>query len=50
MINSFEKYIPRLYYHKVSWKVPNVGWMVCNTDGGSRGNPEHSAYAFYIKD
>ncbi|KAH0678922.1 hypothetical protein KY284_020007 [Solanum tuberosum] len=39
------------FQHKiVRWSPPSVGWLKCNTDGASRGNPGPSAAAFCIRD
>ncbi|KAK4723899.1 hypothetical protein R3W88_026678 [Solanum pinnatisectum] len=40
---------PTLYYHLVNWKFPEEGWIECNTDGESKGNPGQSSYGFYIR-
>lgn len=50
MVQRLQRYKPRLHYHPVRWKLPDVGWVKCNTDGASRGNPGESAYGFCIRD
>jgi len=34
----------------VSWKPPSEGWVTCNTDGASKGNPGKSSYGYCIRD
>ncbi|KAK4735964.1 hypothetical protein R3W88_010225 [Solanum pinnatisectum] len=29
--------------------MPREGWVTCNTDGASKGNPSQSAYGFCIR-
>lgn len=33
----------------ITWSKPSVGWLKCNTDGASRGNPGPSSVAFCIR-
>ncbi|XP_059285201.1 uncharacterized protein LOC132038566 [Lycium ferocissimum] len=34
---------------KVNWNFPPIGWIMCNTDGASRGNPGRSSYGFCLR-
>lgn len=34
----------------MKWGVPNIGWVKCNTDGASKGNPSRISYGFCIRD
>ncbi|KAK4721760.1 hypothetical protein R3W88_011993 [Solanum pinnatisectum] len=49
MVEKLQIYKPTLYFHIVSWKLPEEGWVKCNTDGASRGNPGLSTYGFCIR-
>uniref|UniRef100_M1AL57 RNase H family protein n=1 Tax=Solanum tuberosum TaxID=4113 RepID=M1AL57_SOLTU len=49
MVDTLQRYKPTLYYHIVSWRPPEEGWITCNTDGASKGNPGQSAYGFCIR-
>ncbi|XP_059285595.1 uncharacterized protein LOC132039067 [Lycium ferocissimum] len=40
----------KLKITKVLWDFPPTGWIMCNTDGASRGNPGISSYAFCLRD
>jgi len=33
MVDQLQNYKPTLYYHLVDWKLPEEGWIKCNTDG-----------------
>ncbi|XP_060183095.1 uncharacterized protein LOC132613053 [Lycium barbarum] len=39
----------RLKVKKVVWNLPPAGWLLCNTDGASRGNLGRSAYGFCLR-
>ncbi|XP_060182339.1 uncharacterized protein LOC132612004 [Lycium barbarum] len=41
-----EGYKPRVKITKVIWKPPHRDWIICNTDGASRGNPSRGLYGF----
>lgn len=46
---ELEQYNPRISSTVVRWFTPPEGWLKCNTDGASRGNPSPSAIAFCIR-
>ncbi|KAH0715454.1 hypothetical protein KY284_008359 [Solanum tuberosum] len=50
MVEVLQNYKPTLHYHLASWKPPSEGWITCNTDGASKGNPGKSAYGYCIRD
>lgn len=33
----------------VNWNKPSLGYLKCNCDGASKGNPGESSYAFCIR-
>lgn len=45
-----QNYRPRLYCLPVTWELPEEEWIKYNTDGGCKGNPGQSSYAFCIRD
>ncbi|XP_060196277.1 uncharacterized protein LOC132625704 [Lycium barbarum] len=49
LIRMREEGTNRLKIIKVVWKFPPSGWLLCNTDGASRGNPGRSAYGFCLR-
>ncbi|KAH0761002.1 hypothetical protein KY290_017075 [Solanum tuberosum] len=49
MVNILQYYKPILHHLIVRWNLPREGWVVCNTDGVSKGNPGQSAYGFCIR-
>ncbi|KAH0698731.1 hypothetical protein KY284_012946 [Solanum tuberosum] len=49
MVALLHTYKPTLYYHVVNWKPPELGWIKCNTDEVSKGNPGQSSYGFCIR-
>ncbi|KAH0704298.1 hypothetical protein KY290_017150 [Solanum tuberosum] len=49
MVALLQSYKPTLYYDVVNWKPPEMGWIKCNTDGASKGNPRQSSYGFCIR-
>lgn len=49
LVEVLKRYRPKLHYHVVSWNNPPMGWVKCNTDGASRGNPGESSYSFCIR-
>ncbi|KAH0746243.1 hypothetical protein KY285_007900 [Solanum tuberosum] len=50
MFDLLQRYRPTLFYHIVRWTRPKEGWVKCNTDGASRGNPGMSSYGFCLRD
>lgn len=40
----------KLFTKVVWWKLPDIGWTKCNTDGASKGNPGTSSYGFCLRD
>ncbi|KAK6773737.1 hypothetical protein RDI58_028975 [Solanum bulbocastanum] len=50
MFHQLKEYRPILHYLAVKWTHPQEGWVKCNTDGASKGNPEESSYGFCIRD
>ncbi|KAH0696111.1 hypothetical protein KY285_012930 [Solanum tuberosum] len=49
MAALLQTYKPTLHYHVVNWKSSELGWIKCNTDGVSKGNPGQSSYGFCIR-
>lgn len=49
IVEVLNNYIPRLYFCEVVWKPKEEGWITCNTNGASKGNPGHSAYGFCLR-
>ncbi|KAH0693326.1 hypothetical protein KY290_021507 [Solanum tuberosum] len=49
IVDMLQRYKPTLHYHIVNWKLPEEGWIKCNTDGASKGNPGQSAYEFCMR-
>lgn len=39
LVDFLSDYRPKFFYHTVSWELPSVGYLKCNTDGASKGNP-----------
>lgn len=50
IISVLQGYKPKIYYLAMKWDLPEQGWIKCNTDGASRGNPGESSYDFCIRD
>ncbi|KAH0698915.1 hypothetical protein KY284_013130 [Solanum tuberosum] len=48
MVALLDAFRPRFVYKWVKWHPPPSGWLKCNTDGASRGNPRPSVVAFCI--
>ncbi|WMV54330.1 hypothetical protein MTR67_047715 [Solanum verrucosum] len=44
-----KSYRPKLYHYAVTWKKTQLGWVECNTDGASKGNPGESTYSFCVR-
>lgn len=49
IVTLLQSYKPRIHFLAVRWELPEQGWIKCNTDGASRGNPGESSYAFCIR-
>lgn len=49
MVDTLKQYKPTIHYILVRWKMPKEGWITCNTDGASKGNPGQGAYGFCIR-
>ncbi|KAH0636015.1 hypothetical protein KY290_036409 [Solanum tuberosum] len=43
------RYKPKLHYHSVVWRPPDMQKMKCNVDGASKGNPGPSSYGFCLR-
>ncbi|XP_049396567.1 uncharacterized protein LOC125860610 [Solanum stenotomum] len=50
MVETLQNYKPTLHYQVVRWTKPSDGWVTCNTDGASKGNPGISSYEYCIRD
>ncbi|XP_060170522.1 uncharacterized protein LOC132601460 [Lycium barbarum] len=50
LIRLMESKRAKLKITKVLWDFPPTGWIICNTDGASRGNPGISSHAFCLRD
>ncbi|KAH0661632.1 hypothetical protein KY284_026563 [Solanum tuberosum] len=50
MVDNLQNYEATLHYQVVRWMKPQEGWVTCNTDGASKGNPGKSAYGYCIRD
>ncbi|KAH0649910.1 hypothetical protein KY284_029822 [Solanum tuberosum] len=50
MFDLLQEYRPTLYYRIAHWTRPEEGWIKCNTDGASKGNPGMSSYGFCLRD
>ncbi|KAK4724387.1 hypothetical protein R3W88_027166 [Solanum pinnatisectum] len=50
MVDTLKSYKPTLYFRIIKWLQPKEGWITCNTDGASKGNPGQSAYGFCVRD
>lgn len=50
VLDRLQSYKPTLHYQMVSWRKPSEGWVTCNTDGASKGNPGVSSYGYCIRD
>ncbi|KAK6795384.1 hypothetical protein RDI58_008837 [Solanum bulbocastanum] len=49
IIQMMRNYKPVIHWKAVKWVLPKTGWIKCNTDGASRGNPGESSYTFCIR-
>ncbi|KAG5611054.1 hypothetical protein H5410_022335 [Solanum commersonii] len=49
IVDMLQRYKLTLHYHIVNWKLPEEGWIKCNTDGATKGNPGQSAYEFCMR-
>ncbi|KAH0679660.1 hypothetical protein KY284_020745 [Solanum tuberosum] len=49
MVDILQNYKPNIHYLLARWKMPMEGWITCNTDGASKGNPGQSAYGFCLR-
>lgn len=50
MIIMMENYTPMYQCKIVRWIPSPSGWLKCNIDRDSRGNPSFSVVAFYLRD
>lgn len=50
MVDLLTNYRPVFSSRIVQWSPPPNGWLKCNTDGASRGNPGPSFAAFCLRD
>ncbi|XP_059291999.1 uncharacterized protein LOC132045436 [Lycium ferocissimum] len=50
LVQSLQNYSPRTKVIHVKWEPPELGWVKCNTDGASRGNPGRGSWSFCIRD
>ncbi|XP_060216354.1 uncharacterized protein LOC132643852 [Lycium barbarum] len=48
-IKALHAYSPKLKVIQVCWKPPDNGWIKCNIDGASRGNPGRSSWSFCVR-
>lgn len=48
-MDLLNNYRPKLYFKKVIWRPKQGGWVVCNTNGASKGNLGNSVYGYYIR-
>ncbi|XP_060182578.1 uncharacterized protein LOC132612299 [Lycium barbarum] len=49
MLQLLEGYRTQVKYKKVIWKPSLTGWIMCNTDGASRGNPGRGSFGFCVR-
>lgn len=49
MIDTLQTYTSRLHCIVVRWNNSEEGWVTCNTDGASKGNPGMSSYGFCVR-
>ncbi|KAH0755025.1 hypothetical protein KY290_025295 [Solanum tuberosum] len=50
LMDTLQNYKPLLHYRVIRWTKPSEGWVTCNTDGASKGNPGISSYGYCIRD
>lgn len=50
IFDCLQKYRPQMQVQIVTWNLPPQGWIKCNTDGTSKGNPGKSSYGYCIRD
>ncbi|XP_059306276.1 uncharacterized protein LOC132057675 [Lycium ferocissimum] len=44
-----KRYSPRTKGIQVNWRPPEMGWIKCNTDGATRGNPGRGSWGFCVR-
>lgn len=49
MFDMLKGYKPKLYYSLVKCNCPEDGWVKCNTNGASKGNPGLSLWFLHKK-
>lgn len=49
-LGLMQRFRKRLYYRLVTWRFSEGGWIKCNTDGVSKGNPGNNSYVFCVRD
>ncbi|XP_060190319.1 uncharacterized protein LOC132619425 [Lycium barbarum] len=50
IVESLQRYSPKIRVTPVTWRTPDIGWIKVNTDGASRGNAGRSSWAFCVRD
>ncbi|XP_060210297.1 uncharacterized protein LOC132637182 [Lycium barbarum] len=50
IVESLQRYSPKVRVTRVTWRTPDIGWIKVSTDGASRGNPGRSSWAFCVRD
>ncbi|XP_059285813.1 uncharacterized protein LOC132039329 [Lycium ferocissimum] len=49
LVQVLQAYTHKYKVTQVLWKFPEMGWIKCNTDGASRGNPGRSSWGFCVR-